>query len=221
MKTFTIDPCLKKENLYDVLEFIFETKIEKQTKITVGFDDAVIDYSFVLPQTKQLVFVNYNDYSHFVDFDNFRTDSVIVSYCDKNNIRLVEIPYYIQLTNETIIQYFGNIASVYLKNKQVKSIRKSGFYENNRMPYRFNSYGTFRFLSHCFPGTQVRNGDEIDESFTFEESIVEIYDSIWWDKPHKEQELMRLFLQFNYNNYSGLHNGAIDILLSNYQRCDL
>ena len=209
MKTFIISPELSKQNLYNVLEFVFETDIKKQHKISTPFKPVTVDYSFVLPHNKQLVFVNFISLDYYVEYDKFINEQAHFNYCHENNIRLVRIPYFIQLNNYNFTQYFGMTTKRYLRNKKLISIQNSGFFgKENTLPYNFNTYGTYRFLDSCYPFTQVLNGDKVDDSAEFYKTTDEIYASIW-NRNEKEQYLMWYFLK----SCKDINSDVVELLL--------
>jgi len=163
MKTHTITPYLNEKNLKDVLEFVFETEIRPQTKFKF-FRTFRVDYSFVLPHNNQTVFVEFNGPRHYTNTNNICRDYQIRDFCKFENIRLVEIPYFVQLNNYSIPQYFGWDVEQYLEDKEVITPIESGFHEKKIvLPWDFCISGLMRFEKDMQPISHVQNSNNKDD----------------------------------------------------------
>lgn len=52
--------------------------------------------------------VEFDGYHHFSVYDRISKDMMMIKYCEKNNINLIRIPYFVQFNSSDIIKhYFG------------------------------------------------------------------------------------------------------------------
>lgn len=205
MRIHSIEPYLNEGNLKNVLEFVFETEIKKQTSIYT-YRTARIDYSFELPHNKQSVFVEFNGSRHYTLTDNIQRDYMVRCYVNKNNIRLVEIPYFVQLDNYTIPQYFGLDTEQYLENKEVTTPIESGFHEKKIvLPWDFCITGLERFAKDISPISHVINSNNKDDTEArFYRTPKQIWKSLY-ARPDNDKFNMQIFLE----SLNSLHFSSI------------
>lgn len=127
-------------------------------------------------------------------------------YCSKNNIRLIEIPYFIQLTNNTFLQHFGCDFEYILDNVQLTSDIPSGFISKNIvLPCDFNLLGLYRFYSeYATIGYKIHGclyGVTLQEEFESYESAKQIYSSIW---ERSREECLAMQTIFEKLNMEGM-----------------
>lgn len=177
--TFNISPYLSEKNLYDVLSFVFvNNTINKQVRIKDGDKTYVVDYSVIL-SNGDLMLVEFNGYHHYTNTKTIVRDYALREYCIKNNIKLVELPYFVQLSNHNFSKYFG----INLTDKNITTDQKSGFIASKIvLPYDYCLMGVNRFMadisvedltsSEILQSLQNRSVDEVamlnDFSRTFD-----------------------------------------------------
>ena len=193
-----ISPYLTEKNLKDVLSYIFNTEIKPQARIKYEDMTLIIDYSLVLPHNQQLMFVEFNGPRHYTQTKTIMRDYFLKSYCFKNNIRLVEIPYFVQLTNYNIPQYFGTDVEEYYLNKNnliVETDQLSGFLEKRIiLPYDYCLFGVQRFCDDMMPVSHVLNGPDQDSNAEFWGTSKEIFTTLWENRSHKEIMCLQMLL---------------------------
>lgn len=212
MKIHIIEPYLNETNLKDVLEFIFETEIKRQFSIHT-YRTARVDYYFELPHNKQKVFVEFNGIRHYTLTDNIQRDYMLRCYAKEENIRLVEIPYFVQLTNYTIPQYFGWEVEQYLEGKEIITPIECGFHEKKIvLPWDFCVKGLERFAKDMQPISHVQNSNyEIDKDAEFWKTPQQIWNSLH-NRSNNDLFNMRLLIdalkndKFNNNVCGTLEN---------------
>ena len=193
-----ISPYLTEKNLKDVLSYIFNTEIKPQARIKYEDMTLIIDYSLVLPHNQQLMFVEFNGPRHYTQTKTIMRDYFLRSYCLKNNIRLVEIPYFVQLTNYNIAQYFGiDVEEHYLdkNNLIVETNQLSGFLEKRIiLPYDYCLFGMQRFCYDMMPISHVLNGSDQDNNAEFWTTGKEIFASLWENRSDDEIMCLQMLL---------------------------
>lgn len=159
MKTYKITPHLSENNLGEVLTEIFGIVPESQTRIKVHNNTLVVDYTLKMPHNEQLVYIEFNGPTHYTRSKTITRDYALREHCVANGIRLVEIPYFVQLSDYTIEQFFGeDVYDVYLKGRlEITSDISSGFISKNIiLPYDFNVVGLSRYNEDIQPISQVK-----------------------------------------------------------------
>jgi hypothetical protein len=193
-----VSPYLSEKNLKAVLEYLFKVPIYSQKRINVYSGVFVVDYELLLPHNNQRMIVEFNGPTHYTNTATIVRDYKLRQHCKDNNIRLVEIPYFVQLTTRTVLQYFGLDIQEYIKKYQLKidTDQPSGFLSKKIvMPYDFNCFGVERFLIDIMPCSHVMNATKEDESAEFWSTSKEIFTSLWGDRNETETELLQAFCE--------------------------
>ena len=90
--------------------------------------------------------VEFNGYRHYNDFRTIRRDFIKKLEYQKLGYSMIEIPYFVQLTPETIEYYFKDFD--YNKNHNIDSKFPHGFIDKKAMlPCDFNALGLERFIA--------------------------------------------------------------------------
>lgn len=181
-----ISPYLSEKNIYQILSFVYgESSIKKQVRIKDNDRIFIVDYTVSLPNN-ELMIVEFNGYHHYTDTKTIIRDYALREYCYTNNIKLVEIPYFVQLFNHNFSKYFGcNI------DKEITTNQPSGFIiEKIVLPYDYCSLGVTRFM------------DDISEN---DKTTDEILLSLRQRKP-EEVKLLKGFEDSLEDSYSRWHN---------------
>jgi hypothetical protein len=187
MKTYHIQPYLTEQNLKGVLEFIFDDcniqsqvtlKKDSYNKEIYDFESIKsfrVDYLIETPNHGTYI-IEFNGQQHYTKTERIMRDCDLKSLCKNNDFILIEIPYFVQLTNEIIYRLFDdNFYNHYMKNKKITTEYTSGFHEKNIVyPYDFCFLGLQRFIQ--------------DYMFLFDDKIIkeEILDDK--NKPYKHGE---------------------------------
>lgn len=202
-ETLNIHPYLSEKNLLEVLELIFKTPIQKQVRIPLTNKTAIVDYVFNLPHNDQEVFVEFNGHLHYTQTNTIERDYMLREHCVKNNIRLIEIPYFIQLNLYTIPQYFGKDIEAYLENVTITTSQESGFLEKKIvLPYDYCVLGLERFLNDLTPTSKVLCST-IEDTCIYEKTTQQIINSL---KQRSENETGKLKLLIENLNTINLNN---------------
>lgn len=146
---FITSPYLTEENLGDALRFVYGVPLSSQVNIDIPIGNNVkrcrIDYSMEL--NGQLYYIEYNGPRHYTTTKTIIRDSFVREYCKENNIRFVEIPYFVQLTQETLSYYFPNASTT----RYVKSSILHGFITKGvLLPCDFSQIGYSRFFNEVY-----------------------------------------------------------------------
>ena len=188
MEQIIIDGYLTEEKLGIVLTNIFGDKVTKQYVLKHNSKKLIVDYCIKLPD--KTIFVEFNGYHHYTSFKNILRDISLSVYCADNNIILVEIPYFVQLENNSIFEiYFGiGVYELYLKNKfEIFCDFPHGFVDSKCVkPYDFCSAGWSRFSNEYKAFAK-------NDNFRIMKSI---YESL------EKDPLFLLFSQYNTGNFS-------------------
>lgn len=193
-----ISPYLSEKNLGTVLDYIFKVPVSSQKRIKTDSGVFIVDYELMLPHNNQIMFVEFNGPTHYTKTETIIRDYRLRQHCEDNNIRLVEIPYFVQLTHHTILQYFGLDIKEYVDKYQLKidTDQPSGFLSKKIvMPYDFNILGVERFLVDIMPCSHVMNATKEDKLAEFWSTSKEIFVSLWEDRNERETELLSQFCE--------------------------
>lgn len=141
---------LGEENLLLVLKKLFPQvlSITKKT-FNVNGRRMIVDYYFELDSYK--ISVEFDGPTHYTRSLTQVRDINIKSYCKDNNINLVRIPYFFQITDETIPVLFGvEITEKYSLLGNVTSTYENGFIDEKCvLPGDFNPWGQKLFVKNC------------------------------------------------------------------------
>lgn len=168
MKTIVIDPYLSEKNLEDVLSNIFEVQIERQVSVKIADRNLRVDYALKMPHNNQMLVVEFNGPTHYTSTKTIIRDYLLRDYCKLNNFRLVEIPYFIQLNEYTVEEYFGkDVFEYYIENNiSFSNTIDSGFHEKKIvLPYDYCLLGLQRFREDMETSCKVKAGYELDEEY--------------------------------------------------------
>lgn len=102
MKEIKIQGYLTEEKLKTVLLEIFG-EVECQKVIQLPYKRARVD--FYIPYLRTII--EYNGDTHYTRSKTIQRDMALSVYCNTNNIRIVEIPYWLQLDTKTLYHFFG------------------------------------------------------------------------------------------------------------------
>ena len=213
VKRLHISPYLSEGCLSDVIQFVFGCTATKQRQVTVpGAGRLRIDASFSLPSGQE-VFVEFNGPTHYTSTKVIQRDYALSRFCAEQSIRLVEIPYFIQVTNYSLEKLFGVVVVPFRGAKVITSATQSGFIARPIvMPYDFCLLGIGRFTKDLLPDASVQNGDQLDIDAEFWGVSVEIWQSL---RPgylnDKEYSLLQAAL-----SASETYTDSIGQLLSNF-----
>ena len=213
VKKLHISPYLSEGRLSDVIQFVFETEATKQRQVTVPDAGRLrVDASFSLP-SGQDVFVEFNGPTHYTSTKVIQRDYALRRFCAEGNIRLVEIPYFVQINNYSVEKLFGQAVSTFMSGKVITSATQSGFIVRPIvMPYDFCLLGIGRFTKDLLPDASVQNGDQLDVGAEFWGISVDIWQSL---RPgylsDKEYSLLQAAL-----SASETYTDSIGQLLSNF-----
>lgn len=121
--------------LYLFLKQRYAKTIIRQYKIKVN--NKIYKVDFFLSDVNTVI--EFDGYRHFNCYKNQIRDEIINNYCDENKIRLIRIPYFIQLDEEMIKYFFNDIKLI---NYTIFNRYPHGFIDNNALrPYDFNLFG--------------------------------------------------------------------------------
>lgn len=179
VKKLHISPYLSEGRLSEVIQFVFGCTATKQLQVTVpGAGRLRVDASFRL-QSGQEVFVEFNGPTHYTSTKVIQRDYALRRFCAEQNIRLVEIPYFVQVTNYSLEKLFGADVYIFMHSKVITSATQSGFIARPIvMPYDFCLLGIERFTKDLLPGASVQNGGSLDVGAEFWGISVEIWQSL-------------------------------------------
>lgn len=150
MKQYEVKPHLSEVELGKFLEAVLEPEHElvSQYTIKVGNKSYRVDYSFVLDGVRYLV--EFDGTRHFTEMKTIVRDKNLKDYCIKNELQLVTIPYFIQLTDTSVEMLFGSHFYDKIIRDKVDVITnfKSGFIDSKCvMPWDFNITGMELFFN--------------------------------------------------------------------------
>lgn len=136
---FTIEK-LSEKNLYEVAQIAYPGAIIKsQKRISVCNKIMIIDYEVIY--NNSVIFLEFDGPTHYTSSKTQLRDITLAGYCDVENIELIRLPYFLQITKDNSKGVFGkaiDITSRYL----------SGFVDDKiTYPGDFNPYGWGLFLS--------------------------------------------------------------------------
>jgi hypothetical protein len=126
----------------------------------------IIDYA-VIVDGKIDTLIEFDGYHHYTSAKTQLRDTLLSEYCTVNDIKLVRVPYFIQLNDETIQFLFG----VSLEHK---TDYKSGFWSLEQscvLPINFNRIGLILYndlLLSLSKSNCLTTLDEIDKSYEFQ-----------------------------------------------------
>lgn len=195
-KTYRMTERLSEASLEDLIKFVFDVEPRAQYGVFVpGEGNCRVDYAFLMPNEQQ-VFVEFNGPTHYTNTSTILRDYALRSLCEDQNIRLVEIPYFVQMNDYSIEEYFGVAVLPMLEGKTVVSALSSGF--NDRpivLPYDYCQLGVSRLMSDLNPNSKVRNGDPEDLGADCWGTLREIWESLQHCRlSQKEARNMKEFL---------------------------
>lgn len=143
------DAHLTEEKLGVILNNLFHGKVTPQFKI----NQYRADYMIELPDTK--IIVEFDGFKHYTDANTQYRDYLIHQNCDTNNIKIINIPYWVQLCSQTAEYYFGEYLPT---NHSIpeEPVFPHGFVSSKAiLPSNFNSSGWNRFTSEYFAFIQA------------------------------------------------------------------
>lgn len=125
--------------LYLFLKQRYAKTIIRQYKIK--FNDRTYRVDFFL--SNEYTIIEFDGYRHFNCYRNQIRDEIIKNYCKENNIKLIRIPYFIQLDTEAINYFFKDIK---LNDYNSFNNYLHGFIDDKALrPYDFNYAGLIIF----------------------------------------------------------------------------
>ena len=163
---------LTEQKLEKVLEFVFPgVEIIRQFKVFVSNRNLRVDYKLNI--SGHPVFVEFDGAAHYMAAERVHRDMMLVEYCKTNNIELVRIPYFIQISNKNFNFMFSDFVSNRYENwKGLESNYPNGFIDKKAtLPVDFNKYGYSLFLKQV-DGAGTVTAHEIWDSL-FITSIVD------------------------------------------------
>lgn len=148
MNSFIVDPYLTEDSLGKVLLFIFNNcKIESQYPVKNDLTGSTLRIDYCVWIDNQKLFFEFNGYGHYTNTNTIYRDFMLKEWCKLNKVFLVEIPYFIQLTNPVIEFLFPNIVRGFIKDKIIEAKIPNGFHEKKIiLPYDFVPLGVQRYL---------------------------------------------------------------------------
>ena len=161
---FIIEPYLTEANLGQLLAEIFDENhvhpqysfLKKNNLSDVMVQNKIIvDYYVDHPTLPQPLVVEYNGPRHYTSFKQIHRDYQLRSICEKLNYRAVELPYFVQLNNDSYPEYFGSdVCNLFPIDIECEWV--SGFISKKIiMPYDFCLEGQFRFLEDTTSNSKV------------------------------------------------------------------
>ena len=142
--TLTIEK-LSERNLQQVLEVLFpQSTIVAQKRFKSEYQIFVVDYYFEAGGKKFVV--EFDGPTHFTNTKTQFKDIELADYCNNSKIRLIKIPYFMQLDNHSIYTFFTEdehqeFNLIQLINT-IDCKYNSGFNkEKNIFPGDYNIYG--------------------------------------------------------------------------------
>lgn len=107
----------------------------------------IVDYYLELSDYK-LIF-EFDGPTHYTKPKTQHRDALLKQYCIHNNIELIQIPYFIQINNNTLTTLFNStITEKYDLEDKIITAYKTGFWDSKCiLPGEFNSYGLQRFIN--------------------------------------------------------------------------
>lgn len=92
--------------LENVLETLFPlSNIQKQVRFKIESKKTVI-VDFVVDES---IIIEFNGFRHYTKTKTIERDFLLKSFCDKNNLKLVEIPFFLQIKKRNVDFLFKDI----------------------------------------------------------------------------------------------------------------
>lgn len=114
--------------------------ITKQKRIKINNRILIIDFE-VLVNGEQ-IFVEFDGPTHYTSTKTQLRDIFLNNYCEEMSIKVIHIPYFIQLDSRSIYCLFD------IHNNDITSLYLNGFYDSKIvLPGDFNSFGWELFLN--------------------------------------------------------------------------
>jgi hypothetical protein len=148
MKNIKITDYLNEQRLFPILTTIFDgCLITKQHRMKIDGKLLIVDF-LIITKFGQLI-IEFNGNLHYQRAETQLRDNMLRDYCMVNDIMLVEIPYFIQLTNDTAAFLFSkDVVKYYLSKFNISTTFPHGFISPKlTLPCDFNIAGWNRFMS--------------------------------------------------------------------------
>lgn len=172
MKTVSYCDYLTEKKLGSLLQEIFiDCTVIFQYKIKVNTRKFIVD--FFIPELNMAI--EFNGDSHYRKGSVLYRDKLLEEYCKKESIRLIDIPYWLQMDDRVFSLLFGlSIANRYIKDRvKFNTNFPNGFISKSCvLPVDFNIDGWKRFWKEY--ESLGRHPD-----FKYPSILREIYDSIY------------------------------------------
>lgn len=106
MKSISYEGYLTEIKLKDILITIFGSEnVKSQFPVKIKNKTYKIDYKVIIQD--YLLFIEFNGYGHYTKSSTQVRDLIIQDYCDENQIRFIELPYWLQFDERIFIWAFG------------------------------------------------------------------------------------------------------------------
>lgn len=218
MKTLIIEGYLTQDKLYKTLKAIFPSaKPEVPVK-----QRKLLRWDVMLEHEGNTFVVEYDGDSHYRDHNVQKRDEFKKGCANSDNFKLVRIPYFIQLTNESFEYYFG--FSLESLGYTIKQDFPHGFIDKKVVyPINFNTAGTNRMLGELedfnYKGSSIAKEviSSLLETSVPSNSEFKLTDT---DKVCKETQEKYLVVLYNYQQSfddleDRMQNSAIEELIYN------
>lgn len=152
MNTITIEGHLTEAKLGIVLKEIFcddnnFVTIIPQYQFRTDNRSFKIDYALIIK--RKMFFIEFNGDIHYRETKTEVRDELLRDYAKANDIELIEIPYFVQLNDDTLPYYFSHLLlAEYIKDVKIICDYEHGF-RNDKcvLPADFNMMGWDKFAA--------------------------------------------------------------------------
>lgn len=131
---------LSEKNLYEALGIIYPGAIiTPQKRVKLEDRTCIVDYEVLI--NNEVIYIEFDGPTHYTSSKTQIRDQVLKWYCIDSNIKLVRVPYFIQLDDRTIRALFN------VSCDSITSVYKNGFYDSKGvLPADYNFYGWGLFM---------------------------------------------------------------------------
>lgn len=91
------------------------------------------------------VIIEFDGYYHYTSMKNIIRDNLLKDYCKRKLIKLIQIPYFIQLNSHEIIEYYFN--GIVSDFTPFNSYKHGFIHDNISLPSDFCYNGLLKFIS--------------------------------------------------------------------------
>lgn len=135
---------LSEKNLHEVLKIVYPNSlINPQKRINILGRVLIIDYEVLYNNSR--IYVEFDGPTHYTNSKTQIRDQILEGHCDVENIKLIRIPYFIQINPNTIQCIFEHLDY----DNLVQSEYLSGFHDSKIIyPANYNHHGWDLFYKY-------------------------------------------------------------------------